>query len=98
MVDELVELLNQMDRAYRSELRDTNELNFARFDAKLEQRLGEFRSEVRRELEEVRTEFRTALHSVRADLQLAIQTLKSDMLKWMFVFWATTALAVILRR
>lgn len=40
IVDELVEWLNQVDATYRSDLRELNELNFARFDAKLEQRLA----------------------------------------------------------
>ena len=58
-----------MERATGSEdswrggdLRELNELNFARFDAKLEQRLAQ---------------------------------VKSDLVKWMFVFWAPTALGVI---
>ncbi len=33
---------NQVDAAYRTDLRELNELNFARFDAKLEQRLAEY--------------------------------------------------------
>ncbi len=32
---------NQVDETYRTDLRDLNELNFSRFDAKLEQRLAE---------------------------------------------------------
>ncbi len=43
-------------------LQEINELNFARFDAKLGQRLAE---------------------------------LETKMVRWMFVFWAPTALAVI---
>lgn len=38
VVAELVEWLNMVDATYRSDLREFNELNFARFDAKLEQR------------------------------------------------------------
>jgi len=45
LTDELVSYLNQIDSSYRSELRDLNELNFARFDAKLEQRTAELRAE-----------------------------------------------------
>jgi hypothetical protein len=41
VVGELVELLNQVDATYRSELREINEVNFARFDEKLERRLSE---------------------------------------------------------
>ena len=40
LVDELVGLLNQMDATFRAELRELNEQNFTRFDAKLEQRIG----------------------------------------------------------
>ena len=45
LTDELVSYLNQIDSSYRSELRDLNELNFARFDAKLEQRTAGLRAE-----------------------------------------------------
>lgn len=39
LFNELVEWLNQVEAAYRSDLREINELNFVRFDAKLEQRV-----------------------------------------------------------
>jgi hypothetical protein len=47
LANELVEWFNQVDATYRADLRELNELNFARFDAKLEQRLAELRSEFR---------------------------------------------------
>ena len=59
---ELVDWFNAVDATYRADLRELNELNFARFDAKLEQRLAQ---------------------------------VKSDLVKWMFVFWAPTALGVV---
>ncbi|HUQ14610.1 MAG TPA: hypothetical protein VM094_01045 [Gemmatimonadales bacterium] len=37
-----------MDLTYRADLRELNELNFARFDAKLEQRLAELRIDLLR--------------------------------------------------
>ena len=46
IVGELIELLNQVDEASRTELREINESNFARFDAKLEQRAAELRTEI----------------------------------------------------
>ena len=52
----------------------------SRADAKLEQRTRELRSEMRTGLAQASTE----LHEVRADI-----------LKWMFGFWAPTALAVV---
>ncbi len=36
LTNELVEWFNKVDATYRTELRELNELNFGRFDAKLE--------------------------------------------------------------
>jgi hypothetical protein len=56
VANELVDWFNAVDLTYRTELRELNELNFARFDAKLEQRLTELRAELRTELHQVRAE------------------------------------------
>ncbi len=72
IANELVDWFNQVDETYRADLRELNELNFARFDAKHEQRLAELRAELVKELADVKSG-----------------------LKWMLVFWAPTALAVI---
>ncbi|HEY4219180.1 MAG TPA: hypothetical protein VGM67_18685 [Gemmatimonadaceae bacterium] len=41
LTNELVEWFNAVDATYRSDLRDVNEANFARFDAKVGQRAAE---------------------------------------------------------
>ena len=46
VANELVEWFNSVDATYRADLRELNELNFARFDAKLEQRLAETKAEL----------------------------------------------------
>src|SRR3954469_114078 len=79
VANELVEWFNAVDLAYRSDLRELNELNFARFDAKLEQRIAELRAELRTEIHHVRTE---------------IQQVRTDLLRWMFGFWVTTLIAL----
>ena len=48
IANELVEWFNQVDSTYRADLRELNELNFARFDAKLEQRIAELDSQFAR--------------------------------------------------
>ncbi len=50
LVNELVEWFNMVDATYRGDLRELNELNFARFDAKLEQRLAQFDANLERRL------------------------------------------------
>ena len=41
---------NMVDATYRSDLRELNELNFARFDAKLEQRLAQLETRLTKRL------------------------------------------------
>ncbi len=66
-------LINAVDVTYHTELREINELNFARFDAKLEQRMSQ----------------------LGAKFEQRVGELEKSMLRWMFAFWAPTALAVI---
>jgi cytochrome c-type biogenesis protein CcmH/NrfG len=55
LANELVDWFNMVDATYRSELRELNELNYARFDAKLEQRVAELRSDIQVGLERLET-------------------------------------------
>jgi predicted nuclease with TOPRIM domain len=58
IANELVEWFNSVDTTYRSDLRELNELNYTRFDAKLEQRIAEVKAELRQEVAGLRTEMR----------------------------------------
>jgi hypothetical protein len=75
IANELVDWFNQVDMTYRGELRELNELNFTRFDAKLEQRVAEINAKI-----EQRT----------AELNAKMADLRAELIKWMFVFWAGT--------
>jgi len=77
---ELVDWFNQVDDTYRTDLRELNEVNFTSFDAKLEQRLAESDARWERRIAELRVE---------------IQKTRADLVKWMFAFWAPTALGVL---
>ena len=69
ITNELVNWLNAVDESYRTDLRELNELNYARFEARLDAKLQTLKTE---------------LHAQKAEL-----------IKWMFVFWAPTALGVV---
>ena len=51
LTNELVEWFNLVDATYRSELRELNEWNYARFDAKLEQRVATLEATLRAEMQ-----------------------------------------------
>ena len=53
LTNELVAWFNQVDATYRGDLRELNELNFARFDAKLEQRAAELDAKLERRIAEL---------------------------------------------
>ena len=45
-----------MDTAYRADLHELNDVHFARFDAKLDQRLAEVKAELRQEIAGLRAD------------------------------------------
>jgi len=84
IANELVEWFNQVDATYRADLRELNELNFARFDAKLEQRWAQLDAKLEQRVAELRGEFRNELRELKAEL-----------VKWMFVFVTGGTVAVL---
>jgi hypothetical protein len=74
VANELVAWFNQVDATYRLEFRDLFDTNFARFDAKLEQRIAELRAELRQEIAELRAELRQEIAEVRSELQSEFRT------------------------
>jgi hypothetical protein len=71
-----------VDATYRADLRDLNELNFARFDAKMEQRLAELNARIDR--------LEGRFEQLRSDVRAQLADQRSELLKWMFLFWAGT--------
>jgi len=84
--EDLVTWMQQVD-AQRAELRELNELNFARFDARLSTSVAELR-------QQMQTGF--------AQLEARLERRMGELIKWSFVFWvgavgAIAALAGVLR-
>ena len=97
VANELVEWFNAVDLTYRADLREINELNYARFEAKVEQRLAELRAELRAEIAAFRAEIRTELQEVRTEVHqgnTALERVRAELLRWMFGFWVTTFIGV----
>jgi CRP-like cAMP-binding protein len=93
VANELVDWFNAVDATYRNDLRELNELNFQRFDAKVEQRFAqadarweqrfaELRVEIERRFAETKTEFAT--------IRSALADQRADVVRWMFRFWIGT--------
>jgi hypothetical protein len=80
-----------VDATYRQELREQNDLNWARVEA----RLGQTEARLDARIDGLRAEFLQELTKLRSDLSVGLERLRSDLLKWMFLFWTGTALTVI---
>ena len=91
VVNELVGLLNSMDSTFRQELRDLNEQNFRRFEARLDQRTAELGAELRSDMDAMRGEVRHEIAALRQDMT----SLKADVIKWMFLFWLGTVATLL---
>jgi hypothetical protein len=100
-----VEWFNSVDATYRADLRELNESNFERFDAKLGERLAELDAKWGGRLTELDAKLeRRAFQldakiaalgdTLRKELAQSLGQLKSDLLKWMFGFWASVVVAL----
>jgi CRP-like cAMP-binding protein len=69
-----------VDATYRADLRELNELNFQRFDAKVEQRFAQADAKLAALRDQIRTDL--------SDRHMSL-------LRWMFGFWIATLLAVL---
>jgi chromosome segregation ATPase len=83
IANELVEWFNQVDATYRADLLQINELNFSRFDAKLEQRLAELDANWDRKLSnklaDLRSEFSGRLADLTAHMERLFERLDSQL-------------------
>ena len=95
VANELVEWFNSVDATYRSDLRELNELNFARFDAKLEQRVAQLEARI----DTLESRFDAKLVTMEARilsrLEMRIAEVRSEMQRWMLASWSTMMLALL---
>jgi enoyl reductase-like protein len=109
IASEFVDWFNQVDLTYRTDLERINELNFARFDAKVERhfaeselrwqkRFAEFETRVEERLAEYGrqlAEVRQEVAQLDARLDRRISSLESRLIRWVVALWLATALGVL---
>ncbi len=120
IADEMVDWFNQADAVYRMQLRELNDLNYARFEAKVDQRFAELDAKweariatIDQRLAELDAKWEARFATIFATidqrfgeqdrkrdksfaaLDTRIEAVQGGLVKWMFVFWAPTALSVV---
>ena len=102
IADEFVNWFNEVDATYRSDLKDLNELNFARFDAKLEQRVAQLDAKLEQRFAqlEAKIEQRVAeldgkIHQLKGELLTTLERRLGEQTRWLFGAWAIVLGSVI---
>jgi len=106
VANELVEWFNSVDTTYRSDLRALNERNFARFDAKLEQRLAQLAAKLEQRLAQLDAKLEQRIGGVYADLRAEMREgfarvdqrfaeFETKLTKRLFAFWVTQAATTV---
>ena len=76
-----------------------NELNYARFDAKLEQRIAEVKAQLHEGIVglEARLEqrFGERFRGLESRMEVGFASLRADMVKWLFGMWITLLGAMV---
>ena len=98
VTNELVEWLNMVDATYRADLRELNELNFARFDARLEQRVAELDAKLEQRMTRLEAGLERLRVEFRAELRAELAAQRAEMIKWSFLFWIGMVVTVFVSR
>ena len=102
LTNELVNWLNQVDATYRNDLRELNEVNFARFDAKLEQRATQLDAKIEQrtawldaKLEQRIAEVKAAMAALESRLEARMSAFEARIIRWMFLLWVGQAVTTV---
>ena len=79
IANELVEWFNMVDATYSGYLREFNELNYARFDAKLEQRMVELDAKLEQRVLELDAKLEQRVLELDAKLEQRTAELRAEM-------------------
>jgi len=95
IANELVEWFNMVDATYRGYLREFNELNYARFDAKLEQRVVELDAKLEQRIAELRAEMQVGFATLSSAVDSKLAQLETRLTRRLFGFWVAQAATTV---
>lgn len=93
--NDLVDWMNAVDLTYRTELLQQNEANFTRFVALLDARFTAQDAKCDARFAAIDQKFVTLEREIDLKLDTRFAAFEARMIKWMFVFWATTLATLI---
>jgi hypothetical protein len=95
VANELVEWFNQVDFTYRTELRELNDLNFARFDARLEQRVATLEAKIDTRITALEAKLDTRVNTLEAKFEATLERRLGEQAKWFLNAWVVLLGAIL---
>jgi BMFP domain-containing protein YqiC len=100
VTNELVDWFNAVDATYRGELKEFNELNFARFDAKLEQRLAGLEARLTAKLDasvaqHAFAQLDSKIEQRFAEMRTSLEKGLKDQTRWFILVWSALLVPII---
>jgi hypothetical protein len=95
IANELVTWFNDVDATYRADLRELNELNFARFDAKVDQRFAEADAKWEQRFAQLDAKWERRFAQLEARMDRGFAEQRADLLRWMFVYWGGSVVTTV---
>jgi hypothetical protein len=102
VVNAIVDWFNQVDATYRADLREMNDLNFARFDAKVGERLAELEARIDARINALEARFNALearldarINALELKFERRLADLEVTLTRRIFVASAATLLAQI---
>ena len=86
VANELVEWFNAVDTDYRQDLKDLNDANWGRVDA----RIAAVESGLSGRMDALESRFQGRMDALESRVDAKLEGLKSELLRWMFLFWVGT--------
>ncbi len=77
VASELVDWFNQVDATYRTDLRQLNDLNFSRFEARLEQRTSELAARINQKIVELEAGMNQKMAALEARMEAGFAELRN---------------------
>ena len=79
VANELVDWFNQVDATYRADLRELNDLNFQRFDAKMGERMAQSEAKMEKRIGELEAKFERRITEAEAKLEAILERRLSEL-------------------
>jgi hypothetical protein len=98
IANELVEWFNAVDTTYQTQLKEVNDLNWARMQARFDAfdaRMDAFEARIEGRMNAFEARIEGRMNAFEAHIEARLEKFRSEMLLWMFAFWSATVIPII---